>query len=212
LRSWHLKVLKQARQAESEKEISTFQMHKTRELPHHSHKDCVTFPDVCDTSPAVNTTPVPAASPEAVRPHLTPFCAVDPGLAVDWVYGNAPDPPRSPNPPQSSTGPLYHPPRAPHSHHGCHRDLSRAGDAPALLRRQGLTGLWRHSARSAHLRAEADGYGCGTVHILWCTVPHPPPQASSGPANKRRPRVGGGDEPGSRGPGTGAGRAPARAA
>jgi hypothetical protein len=27
-----------------------------------------------------------------------------------------------------------------------------------------------------NLRAGADGYGCGTVHILLCTVPHPPPR------------------------------------
>jgi hypothetical protein len=87
-----------------------------------------------------------------------------------------------------------------------------AGDLAAVLRGQAPTGLWRHSARSAHLRARADGYGCGTVHILLCTVPHPPPQAGSGPASWAGPagwrtdqRAGGWDEPGSRRPGTGAG-------
>src|SRR5580692_4243774 len=34
------------------------------------------------------------------RPGVPPIIVEDPGLAVDLVYGNAPNQPRSPNPPQ----------------------------------------------------------------------------------------------------------------
>jgi hypothetical protein len=114
--------------------------------------------------------------------------------------------PRSPDPPQSLPGRLHHPARAPHGHHGCHRDPSRAGELAALLRRQALAGLWRHSARSRHLRARADGCGCCTVHILRCTVPHPHPNPRPVPGQRAGGRPGAG--------GTSqalAGRAPERA-
>jgi hypothetical protein len=88
---------------------------------------------------------------------------------------------------RSWPGGLHHQARAPHGHHGHHRGPFRAGDLAALLRRRALTGRWRHTTRSRHLRARADGYGCDTVHILLCTVPHPPPtsKAGAGPASRR---------------------------
>ena len=71
----------------------------------------VTFPGVRVTLPGVPLAAVvPAVPPAPVPGVLAGICVVDPGLAVDRVHGDAPDPPRSPDPPQSNPRPPHHRP------------------------------------------------------------------------------------------------------
>jgi len=85
-------------------------------------------------------------------------------------------PPGSPDPPRSLRG-------RPHHRHG--RRIATTGvtgirPGPGIWlprsagRRSPASGVTARGSR--HLRARPDGYGCGTVHILWCTVPHPHPR------------------------------------